>query len=219
MKKALLSLIVCLSISCFAQKDPEAKDLLDKAAQKVSTYKNISTSFDYTFENLADGKSESYSGKLLIKGKKFRMDVDNTVTFSDGKTRWVYLTESNEVTISPIETSSEDAPEDLFLSDPLSLYTIHNHKFKYVMGDIEEINGKTMQIVELAPEDIKKPYFKIKYWFTPDNNLYQIKCFQKDGTRYTLTLSKFDTNQKIDESSLNFDVKEYPGVEIIDMRN
>ncbi len=219
MKKALLSLIVCLSISCFAQKDPEAKDLLDKAAQKVSTYKNISTSFDYTFENLADGKSESYSGKLLIKGKKFRMDVDNTVTFSDGKTRWVYLTESNEVTISPIETSSEDAPEDLFLSDPLSLYTIHNQKFKYVMGDIEEINGKTMQIVELAPEDIKKPYFKIKYWFTPDNNLYQIKCFQKDGTRYTLTLSKFDTNQKIDESSLNFDVKEYPGVEIIDMRN
>ena len=76
-----------------------------------------------------------------------------------------------------------------------------------------------MHVVELAPENIKKPYFKIRYWFTQDYNLYQIKCFQKDGTRYTLTLSKFDVNQKIEESQLNFDAKKYPGVEVIDMRD
>ncbi len=219
MKKTALLLLAFAATACFAQKDPEAKTLLDKAAQKVSTYKNISTSFDYTFENLADEKNETYSGHLIIKGKKFRMDVDNTTTFSDGQTRWVYLDESNEVTISQIETSADDAPEDKFMTDPLSLYTVYKDGFKYVLGDTEEIGGKTMQIVELAPENIKKPYFKIKYWITPDNDLYQIKCFQKDGTRYTLTLSKFTVNQKIDESNLNFDAKKHPGVEIIDMRN
>ena len=55
------------------------------------------------------------------------------------------------------------------MSDPLSLYTFYRNGFKYIMGDTEEIGGKTMQIVELAPENIKKPYFKIKYWFTPTN--------------------------------------------------
>lgn len=219
MKKIALLILAFATTACFAQKDPEAKTLLDKTALKASQYKNICADFDYLYENLADGKNETYSGHLIIKGKKFRMDVDNTTTFCDGQNRWVYLAESNEVTISQIETSADDAPEDKFMTDPLSLYTIYKDGFKYVLGDTEEIGGKSMQIVELAPENIKKPYFKIKYWITPDNNLYQIKCFQKDGTRYTLTLSKFATNQKIDESSLNFDAKKHPGVEIIDMRN
>lgn len=219
MKRLSLAILLFATINSFAQKDPEAKALLDKAAEQVSTYKSISTDFDYLFENLAEEKSESYSGKLLIKGKKFRMDVDKTITFCNGNERWVYLTENNEVTISKIETSPDDSPEDRFMTDPLSLYTFYRNGFKYVLGEQEDINGKTMQIVELSPENIKKPYFKIKYWFTPKNDLYQIKCFLKDGTRYTLTLSNTAVNQKIDDSQLNFDAKKYPGVEVIDMRD
>jgi len=217
MKKITLFILALTTANCFAQKDPEAKEFLDKAAEQAFAYKTISANFDYLFENLAEEKRENYSGTLLIKGKKFRMDVDRTITFSNGKQRWVYLIDNNEVTISNIETSEDDSPEDRFMTDPLSLYSAYRDGFKYMLGDQEDIGGKTMQIVELTPENIKKPYFKIKYWFTPDNNLYQLKCFFKDGTRYTLTLSKFSVNQKIDESELSFESKKYPGVEIIDM--
>ena len=218
--KRIALLILALGTSvCFAQKDPEAKTILDKAAKQASGYKSITAEFDCVYENLAEEKSEEYNGTLLLKGNRFRIDVDQTITFCDGKTRWAYLTESNEVTISPIEASNDDAPEEKFMSDPMSLYTIYRSGFKYVLGETEEIGGKTMQIVELAPENIKKPYFKIKYWFTPNNDLYQIKCFQKDGTRFTLTLTKFSTNQKIDDAELNFDAKKYLGIEIIDMRD
>lgn len=217
MKKITLVILLFVGINCFAQKDPEAKELLDKVAEQIFSYKNITTDFDYLFENLAEEKSESYSGKLVIKGKKFRMDVDKTITFSNGKQRWVYLIDNNEVTISNIEISDDDSPEDRFMTDPLSLFTIYRDRFKYLLGDQEDIDGKTMQIVELSPENIKKPYFKIKYWFTPENNPYQLKCFLKDGTRYTLTLSKFAVNQKVDESELNFNAKNYTGVEVIDM--
>lgn len=219
MKRLSLAILLLATLNGFAQKDPEAKTLLDKAAKQASGYKSITADFDCVYENLAEEKSENYNGTLLLKGNRFRIDVDQTITYCDGKTRWAYLTESNEVTISPIESTNDDAPEDKFMSDPMSLYTFYRNGFKYMMGDIEEIDGKTMQIVELAPENIKKPYFKIKYWFTPNNNLYQIKCFQKDGTRFTLTLTKFQTNQKIDDAALNFDAKKFPGVEIIDMRD
>ena len=219
MKKIALMILALSAATCFAQKDPEAKAILDKAAKQAAGYKSITAEFDCVYENLAEEKSENYNGTLLLKGNRFRIDVDKTITFCDGKTRWAYITESNEVTISPIEVSNDDAPEDKFMSDPMSLYTIYRSGFKYIMGDTEEIGGKTMQIVELAPENIKKPYFKIKYWFSPNNDLYQIKCFQKDGTRFTLTLKKFATNQKIDDAELNFDAKKYPGVEVIDMRD
>ncbi len=219
MKRIVLLILALSAATCFAQKDPEAKTLLDKAAKQAAGYKSITADFDCVYENLAEEKSETYSGTLLLKGNRFRIDVDKTITFSDGKNRWAYLTESNEVTISKIEASNDDAPEDKFMSDPLSLYTFYRNGFKYIMGDTEEIGGKTMQIVEISPENIKRPYFKIKYWFTPSNDLYQIKCFQKDGTRFTLTLTKFQTNQKIDDAQLNFDAKKFPGVEIIDMRD
>ena len=219
MKRIALLILALSAATCFAQKDPEAKTLLDKAAKQAAGYKSITADFDCVYENLAEEKSETYSGTLLLKGNRFRIDVDKTITFCDGKNRWAYLTESNEVTISKIEASNDDAHEDKFISDPLSLYTFYRNGFKYIMGDTEEIGGKTMQIVEISPENIKRPYFKIKYWFTPSNDLYQIKCFQKDGTRFTLTLTKFQTNQKIDDAQLNFDVKKFPGVEIIDMRD
>lgn len=219
MKRIALLILALSAATCFAQKDPEAKTLLDKAAKQAAGYKSITADFDCVYENLAEEKSETYSGTLLLKGSRFRIDVDKTITFCDGKNRWAYLTESNEVTISKIEASNDDAPEDKFMSDPLSLYTFYRNGFKYIMGDTEEIGGKTMQIVELSPENIKRPYFKIKYWFTPNNDLYQIKCFQKDGTRFTLTLTKFQTNQKIDDAQLNFDAKKFPGVEVIDMRD
>ena len=219
MKRLSWAILLLATLSCFAQKDPEAKILLDKAAKQAAGYKSVTAEFDCVYENLAEEKSETYNGTLLLKGNRFRIDVDKTITFCDGKTRWAYLTESNEVTISPIEPTNDDAPEEKFMSDPMSLYTIYRSGFKYIMGDTEEIGGKTMQIIEIAPENIKKPYFKIKYWFTPNNDLYQIKCFQKDGTRFTLTLTKFQTNQKIDDAELNFDAKKYPGVEIIDMRD
>lgn len=219
MKIIALMILALSAATCFAQKDPEAKAILDKAAKQAAGYKSITAEFDCVYENLAEEKSENYNGTLLLKGNHFRIDVDKTITFCDGKTRWAYITESNEVTISPIEVSNDDAPEDKFMSDPMSLYTIYRSGFKYIMGDTEEIGGKTMQIIELAPENIKKPYFKIKYWFSPNNDLYQIKCFQKDGTRFTLTLTKFATNQKIDDTQLIFDAKKFPGVEVIDMRD
>ena len=142
MKKIALMILALSAATCFAQKDPEAKAILDKAAKQAAGYKSITAEFDCVYENLAEEKSENYNGTLLLKGNRFRIDVDKTITFCDGKTRWAYITESNEVTISPIEVSNDDAPEDKFMSDPMSLYTIYRSGFKYLMGDTEEIGGK-----------------------------------------------------------------------------
>jgi outer membrane lipoprotein-sorting protein len=71
----------------------------------------------------------------------------------------------------------------------------------------------------LAPEDINKPYFKIKCWISDNYNYYSIKYFQKDGTRIILQLADFKTNIKIKDSFFIFDKKNYTDVEIVDMRD
>jgi outer membrane lipoprotein-sorting protein len=219
MKKInVLLILLSLVFSGFAQKEPEAKELFDQVSKKALAYKNIHAKFEYLYENKAENKSETYNGELYIKGKKFKIDVDKTITFCDGKNRWVYLTESNEATITKVESKPDDAPEDRFLNDPLSLFLLYREGFKYRLDEPETIENKTYQVAELSPEDIKKPYFKIRYWFTQSNDLYMVKYFQKDGTRLTLTFTGIGTNEKPDESFFTFDEKKYKDVEIIDMR-
>ena len=218
MKKILILPFILLVCVCYAQKEPEAKELFDQVSKKVMAYKNMHAKFEYLFENTAENKTENYYGELYIKDRMFKIDVDQTITFCDGKSRWVYLTESNEVTITKVETDANDAPEDRFLSDPLSLFLLYREGFKYRLDEAETIDNKTYTITELSPEDIKKPYFKIKYWFTAENDLYKVMYFQKDGTRLTLTLTNLKTNEKLDESFFNFDAKNFKDVEVIDMR-
>ena len=42
--------------------------------------------------------------------------------------------------------------------------------------------------------------------------------FDRSGNRYKYTITKFVPNVKVDDSFFTFDVKKYPGVEVIDLR-
>ena len=42
--------------------------------------------------------------------------------------------------------------------------------------------------------------------------------FDKGGNRYKYTISKFNPNIKVDDSFFAFDLKKYPGVEVVDLR-
>ena len=54
MKKFALMILALSAATCFAQKDPEAKAILDKAAKQAASYKSITAEFDCVYENLAE---------------------------------------------------------------------------------------------------------------------------------------------------------------------
>jgi outer membrane lipoprotein-sorting protein len=218
MKKLILLMIIFLPVVIFAQKEKDAEILLKKAADKALSYKTIDTKFKFTIESVQDKSKENYSGKLLIKGSKFKMTLNSSITFCDGKTRWVYMKESNEVNVSTINKSEDLDPEDRFLIDPISIFTVYKKGFKYKIDGTQTIENKKYTVVSLAPEDKTKPYFKIKIWISEDFDYYSIKYFQKDGTRIILQLTDFSSNNKYKDSFFSFDKTKYPNVEIIDLR-
>ncbi len=214
----LIFLLSGITMFGFTQKDQTTKELLKAAADKALGHKTIKAEFEFIIDNAQLETKESYKGKLWIKGSKFKMDVDQTVTFCDGKNKWVYLTEVNEVNISVIEKGEDLNPDERFLYDPLSIFTLYKNGFKYITSGTQKIEGKIYTVIDLSPEDKDKPFFKIKLWISEDYNYYAVKYFQKDGTRITLQLKDFKTNEKIGNSFFVFDAKEYPNVEIIDLR-
>src|SRR3954465_4252180 len=78
--------------------DPAAKKILDAVSTKFRTYKSPQASFTYRVEN-AQGKAlSSKKGSVIMKGNKYRVNMDGLEIYSDGKTTWSYDKSANEVT-------------------------------------------------------------------------------------------------------------------------
>ncbi|MBI9065744.1 MAG: outer membrane lipoprotein carrier protein LolA [Salinivirgaceae bacterium] len=214
----LLSIALLSTVLCWAQKDPEAEKLLIAVEKKANAYHSIKTDFEYQINSVGESGIDTYKGSVLIKGKKFKMELDGTTTFSDGKTRWVFLKGNNEVNISDIVSDEDLDFEEKFLIDPLSIFSIYKNGFKYMLNGNETIENKNLTVIDLSPESLDNPYFKIRCWFTSENDLHSLKYFLKDGTRMTLILSNIIIDQKVKDSDFEFNTSDYKGVEIIDLR-
>lgn len=219
MTKYLIVLIVLvLPIFGFAQKDVEAGKILKASSDKALAYKTVIMKFEFIVTNIQEKGEQKFVGEMWVKGNRFKMSMEQSITFCDGKSRWVYLPEANEVNVSYINKEEDLDPEDRFLIDPMSIYTIYKKGFKYSISGNQQIEGKNYSVVNLSPDDINKPYFKIKVWISDENDYYSVKYFQKDGTRITLQLIEFSANNKLKDSFFSFNTSDYPNVEVIDMR-
>ena len=223
MKKTLLyCLLTSLTIStAFAQKDVDAKKILNQVSAKYRSYNVVKADFIFTYEDKQASTKDSQSGTLISKSKtnKYRVSIyspDNSTTeqeiISDGKTQWTYIKKDKEVEISDVDNSNESL-------NPAQIFTIYEKGYKYVYNGDEKVDGKTYQVIDLTPEDEKKPFFKIR--LSIDKAKKQISSamiFDKNGSRYTYTVRSFAPNVKVPESTFTFDKKDYPGVELVDLR-
>lgn len=220
MKTIAFTLVLFFAImSTYGQKDPEAKSILEQAANKALAYKTIYIKFEFVVKDSQTDSDETYNGELWIKKDKFKMMVDNTITFSDGKSRWVYLPEVEEVNVTTVVKDEDLDPEERFLIEPLSIFTLFKNDFKYLISGSQMIDDVNHSVIDLAPTDLNKPYFKIKCWISDEFDYGAIEYFQKDGTRITLQLAEMKINQKLKDTMFEFDEKEHPDVEVIDLRD
>lgn len=211
----LLSVLILITGSLFAQQDAKAKEILDKLSQTSKSYKTIQIDFSFTLENKTGSVTETNEGSVALKGKNYRLHMPalGMEVFSNGVATWSYLTESNEVNISENETDGDAA------LNPANLFTIYEKGFNYTYIGEESIGGKALHVIDLFPTDKTKTFTKVRLYV--DKVKYQIlkaKTFNKDGNVYTLTMKTMKTDQVLTDDYFKFDPTKYPKVEINDMR-
>ena len=211
----MLTLMMILgNLSINAQQDPEAKQILDKLSDKTKSHKSISTDFEVAFKNLKDNIQNTSKGNIVIKGDKYRLNFMNTVAFFDGKTVRNYLPEVREVIIT--EPVPVDA--DIF-KNPKRLFTIYENDYKYQLIEQIEEGKKSYALIDLYPIDMEEDFSRIRLQVnTDDYFLKSATIFGKDGSHYTIAIDNYKTNEKFDDSYFTFNEKEYPNIEIVDMR-
>ncbi len=222
MKKIILLMFAILLVlpinSIQAQQDPEAGEILDKLSIKTKAYTSFQTKIIYRYEDKKEGNFFDKEGEIIMKGNKYKLSFMESVIFYNGKTMWNFLPENNEVNVfepDPEELKNEDS----FLENPQYLLNIYNEKYKYrLMGGISE-NGKNFYEIDLYPKNLDKPYSRIKLLIEKEKiQLYSAVVFGKDGINHLFTFPEIKTNFPVEDNFFTFNVKEHPGVEVIDLR-
>ncbi|MBV6427886.1 MAG: hypothetical protein KIPDCIKN_02409 [Haliscomenobacter sp.] len=199
-----------------ADSDPEAKAMLERVRKKYESYPTLEAEFSLAIE-VPEQPKEVQRGKIQQKGAKYRIEFSGQTVISDGKSIWIVLSQNKEVQINHLP----DAEEDEAILSPQSLFRIYEKgSFAYTIVNEYSATGKILQEIEFKPLDRYSEYSKIR--LTVDKktaNFVEIKGFTKDGTRYTLTMTKLTPNKPLTDAVFTFNKANYPGFHIEDLRN
>lgn len=212
MKKYILIILSFLTLSSFAQNSKDADLLIDKISKRYKKFKSIKADFTYSIESKAEKINEKQKGNIVIKGNKFRLDIAGQTIICDNKTQWTYSKEINEVNIQNYKPK-----EGVMKLD--DIFTMYSKGFVSRIAEVVKENGRELTVIELAPKDKKKNYFKIKLYIEKNNQqIVRSVIFDKNGSIHTYTITNQIPNIKFEDGYFTFNPKKYPGVEINDMR-
>lgn len=212
MKNIFVILFLIVAYTGYSQtKDLRATSLLDEVSAKTKSYKSIKADFTYTMENKQARINEEKTGTLLISGDKYKLNIVGQIMISDGKTIWTYIQESNEVQIN-----SPDNKDDALT--PSRLLSSYNESYKSKIIRDKNQTDPNIEMLELTPDKVKN---FTKAVLSIDKTRKQVKSFaiyDKNGNIFTYKVTKFITDVPFSSSDFTFDAKQFPGVEVIDMR-
>lgn len=184
--------------------DSEAQELLNKVSAKVKSYKNLILEFKYVLENTEEKIRQETKGDVAIQGDKYVLNILGIRRIHDGESLFTISSEDEEVTISSNNTSDENT------ITPSELLNFYEDGYTYKLDIIQNVKGKKIQYVRLNPitsnSEIKYVLLGIDIKTNHIHNLIEIG---NNGTKTTLTINSFKTNQPLSKTFFQFDKNKY----------
>ncbi|WP_275975545.1 LolA family protein [Dyadobacter chenwenxiniae] len=194
--------------SASAQGDKKSSAILEAMSNKYQKIKSFKAVFTYTPEG-----GKPLKGEATVKGTKFRLKMAGQEIFNDGKLMATYIKETNEVNLQDFDPT---ATGDL---DPTKIYTAYKKGFKYAFLKEEKEGAKSLEVVELTPTKKDSQVNKVQIAVNKaDKSINSWTIFQKNGQEVTYKVNDFQPDVAVADSYFAFNSKQYPGVEVVDLR-
>ncbi|MBN8566349.1 MAG: outer membrane lipoprotein carrier protein LolA [Flavobacteriales bacterium] len=203
--KPFLTIFIFLFTFQFAlSQDKKAKNLLDEVTAKVESYENISIDFKYALQNTNENINQESKGSVILKKNLYYLNFMGTTKLYDGKKVYTIVPEDEEVTISKIDEKDENA------ITPSRLLTFFNNGYKYYWDILQDVKGRKIQYIKLVPISSKDQRKEILLGIDiQTKHIYNLIEVGKKGTKTTLTVNSFKTNQPLSKNQFTFDESKY----------
>ncbi len=201
----------------FAQDhDAKAKTILDDLSKTTKSYKTIVSDYVFTILNKEKKQTEKQTGKVQVKGSKFKLEIPGNLIVCDGKTIWANNKDANEVTIKNFDATNEDQ------LNPSKIFTLYETGYKYKYINDEKVGTTVCQVIDLFPsvKPEKKKFHTIKLYVNKTKKqVAKMTMLMKDGTTQTYEIKTFKPNVEIADGAFVFDTKPFKADQIVDERD
>lgn len=205
MKKFIqFTFILFISFSVQAQ-DKKAKALLDQVTAKVKSYNNIVIDFKYSLNNSKENINQDSKGNVILKNNQYVLNFMGMTKIFDGKKTYTIVPEDEEVNISSVNEKDDHAVT------PSKMLTFFNSGYKYSMDILQNVKGRKIQYIKLIPTSSKDQRKEILLGIdVQTKHIYNLIETGKKGTKTTLTVNSFKTNQPLSKNQFTFVASKYP---------
>lgn len=203
MKKLLIFIFVLTANMAIGQNSAKAKALLDEVYNKVKGYENIFVDFKYSLHNSEANINQETRGDVTLQGEKYLFNYLGAKQIYDGKKVYTIVPENEEVTI-------ENKSTDENTITPSKMLTFYKSGHNYEWDILQNANGRKIQYVKLTPIDSNSEIKSILLGIdVGTKHIYNLIETGKNGTKTTIVVNSFKTNQTISKSLFTFDAAKY----------
>ena len=200
----LLTTLFLFGFSIQAQ-EKKAKELLDQVTAKVRSYDNITIDFKYSLNNAKENINQDSKGNVTMKGNHYLLNFMGVTKIFDGKKTYTIVPEDEEITVSTINEKDDSA------ITPSKMLTFFNSGYKYNMDILQNVKGRKIQYIKLVSTNPKDPRKEILLGIdVQTKHIYNLIEIGKKGTKTTLTVNSFKTNQPLSKNQFTFAASKYP---------
>ena len=198
-----IAILFLMSFTSNAQ-DKKAKELLDQVTAKIKSYDNITIDFKYTLTNNKENINKESKGNLVLEVNKYVLNFMGVTKIYDGKKSYTIVPEDEEVTVSSLNDSDEKS------ITPSKMLTFFNSGYKFSWDILQDVKGRKIQYIKLIPTNTKDQRKEILLGIdSQTKNIYNVIEMGKNGTKTTLTVNSFKTNQPLSKNQFTFVASKY----------
>ena len=225
--KNLLTLILLVTTATLLSSQVEYSSYKDSDAEATlilnKIYNSIAESEDYKVEFTINIEFPGYqpevqTGTLVQSGSNYLFNSGDQAIYAFNDTIWTHHIPQKEVYID--ERNLSEGVDNLGLSPIQLLGTYQSEDFVYAILNTEPFESSTRYFIEFKPLIDNPDYSKLRVDVVDGSipTLESIVVFNKDGSRYSITLDSIDTAIGVDESVFQFNAAKFPGIHIEDIR-
>ncbi|PWJ53379.1 outer membrane lipoprotein-sorting protein [Dyadobacter jejuensis] len=204
----LAFLSVGFTYSAIAQGDKKSTAILDAMSSKYQKMKSFKANFTYTPEG-----GKPLKGDVTVKGAKYRLSIAGQEIYNDGKLMATYIKETNEVNLQDYD------PAEAGELDPTKIYTAYKNGYRHAFIKEQKSGSRTLELIQLTSTSKNSQVAKVELLIDKvDKTIKNWKIFQKNGSQVNYTVDQFKPNLTVADSYFTFNSKQYPGVEVVDLR-
>ena len=206
----VFAILMLSALPSFAE-PPSAMQIVKNVQDNYNRIEDATIKFTQTVVFPLSKVSRTTSGTLYIKkGNKYRIDTDDKVIVTDGKTSWVYLPQSQQVLIDNFRNDKNTiTPEKFLLDVPEDYFAVLLSTNKTSTGNLYVLRltpRSDNSFIRSITIEIQDSSWTVKSAVISDMN----------DTRYTYKVESLKTNTGLPNSEFEFVPPK--GAQVVDLR-